>query len=146
MCRCVPYPLAHFFLFTFTFFLPIPVSCPRPLSFTDCWAGCITHLPFPFFFCPFVWAKGPKPPGCERGLKPGYTSLRAASQTQSAWLLFGASLPSHSGMRLVLHSAGGLKTPFKAGQEKTCVCQCLYLFICVHLRFLRHQRANDWSA
>jgi len=26
MCRCVPYPLAHFFLFTFTFFFPIPVS------------------------------------------------------------------------------------------------------------------------
>jgi len=37
-------------------------------------------------------------------------------------------------MRLFLRSAGGLKTPFKAGQEKTCVCSVFIFFICGHLR------------
>jgi len=54
------------------------------LSVAECSVCCMTFLPFPFFPCSFVWPKEPKAPGGERGLKPGYTSLRAASQTQSA--------------------------------------------------------------
>ena len=44
---------------------------PRLWSVAECSAGCITHVPFPFFPCPFdgalvrnTWTlKGPKPPG-----------------------------------------------------------------------------------
>jgi len=126
-------------LFPFTFYLfPSDSGLPsRPIGFRRRpvgWDAALSSNCSRSFLVLLTGQKDEKPPapitqihpnrrcgnlqigaGCEWGLKPGYTSLRAASQTQSAWLRPGVSLPSHSGIRLFLRSAGGLKTPFKAG-------------------------------
>jgi len=98
--------------------------------------------------------------GCENPFGSGTRSLRSIlacpdSNWSKSWILLPIRYRENSPGFRQTQTSGNLAASFmgrwhemllKAGQEKTCVCQCLYLFICVHLRFLRHQRANDWSA